>query len=170
MASMVQDTLEDIKRFQKQSSNVSVFKPGVLNLLISDLWFPLFRQQQQQQQQQMWSQNLSSFFFFFFFIFSPVLHFTQILSCFFLVFLFSPVASSICQEGQSERTFLIFPLFLYFFWFSPSFSWFLAIFLAVKGALYPPWLPSGNATLYYTPMPLMSATLSLPKLTGLLDS
>ena len=155
---MVQDTLEDIKTFQKQSSNVSVFKPGVLNLLISDLWFPLFRQQQQ-----MWSQNLSSFFFFFFFIFSPVLNFTQILSFFFLVFLFSPVASSICQEGQSERTFLIFPLFLYFFWFSPSFSWFLAIFLAVKGALCPPWSPVAMPLCITPPCPWWVLHLGLKK-------
>ena len=42
----------------------------------------------------------------------------------------SSVASPICQEGQSERTFLIFPLF-------PDFSWFLTIFLLSRGALCP---------------------------------
>ena len=52
--------------------------------------------------------------------------------------------SPICQEGQSEKTFLIsalssrFLLFSpHFSWFSPSFSWFLAIFLLSGVALCP---------------------------------
>ena len=61
----------------------------------------------------------------------------------------SSIASPICQEGQSERTFLIFPLFINFFLifalfflifslFSPIFD----IFFSVKGALSLPiyWL------------------------------
>ena len=66
---------------------------------------------------------------------------------------YSSIASPICQEGQSEKTFPIFPLFLNFFplfsnfsWFSPSFSWFLAIFFCCQGGTLPPLTPSGYAT------------------------
>ena len=60
----------------------------------------------------------------------------------------SSVASPICQEGQSERTFPIFAfssgLFLFlldFSWFFPSFSWFLANFSLSEVALCPPLYP-----------------------------
>ena len=59
----------------------------------------------------------------------------------------SSVASPICQEGQSERTFPIFPLFLIFSLFFPDFwqvffffFFFFFSFLAVKGVTLPPWL------------------------------
>ena len=62
----------------------------------------------------------------------------------------SGVASPLSQEGQSERTLPIFPLFPNFyplFWFFPSFFlklpsffWFLAKFLLLRGTL-PPALP-----------------------------
>ena len=57
------------------------------------------------------------------------------------------VASPICQEGQSERTFPNFPLFLIFPLFFPlfpdflPFSWFLAIFSLSRGALCLPLDP-----------------------------
>ena len=50
----------------------------------------------------------------------------------------SSIASPICQEGQSERTFLIFAFYSLFF---PSFSWFLANFSLSGGALHPLDLP-----------------------------
>ena len=41
---------------------------------------------------------------------------------------FSSPASPICQEGQSERTFLILPFLPDFFLISPYFSWFYLLF------------------------------------------
>ena len=68
----------------------------------------------------------------------------------------SSVASPICQEGQSERNFLIFAFsswfFQFFSWFFfPDFSTFFPDFLAnfsLSGvALCPPCHPSGCATI-----------------------
>ena len=67
----------------------------------------------------------------------------------------SSIASPICQEGQSERTFPIFPLFLdlfpivpLFFLIFPSFSWFLTIFFHCQGGALTPlplhWLRHWN--------------------------
>ena len=56
----------------------------------------------------------------------------------------SSVASPICQEGQSERTFLIFPFLPDIFPLFPDFSLFFLIFgkfFAVMGRLYPRWPP-----------------------------
>ena len=64
-----------------------------------------------------------------------------------VILLFSSIASPICQEGQSERNFLIFAFSSQFFLIFPSFSRFLAIFFAVRGGtLPPPCHPSGYAT------------------------
>ena len=65
---------------------------------------------------------------------------------------FSSVASPICQEGQSERTFPILA-FSRFSSFLPDFPLFFPIFgkfFAVRGATLPPWppIPSGYATAY----------------------
>ena len=49
----------------------------------------------------------------------------------------SNVASPICQEGQSERTFLIFAFCSWFFIFFLIFSWFLANFLLSRAAPLP---------------------------------
>ena len=65
----------------------------------------------------------------------------------------SSVASPVCQEGQSERTFPIFAFssrfflfFTRFFLIFPSFSRFLANFSLSRVGLCPPWPPSGYAT------------------------
>ena len=61
----------------------------------------------------------------------------------------SSVASPVCQEGQSERTFPIFAFSSRFFLVSPifpDFPLFLANFSLSGVALCPPWPPSGYAT------------------------
>ena len=58
----------------------------------------------------------------------------------------SSVASPICQEGQSERTFLIFAFSSRFFLFFPLFFPILGKFFAVRGGTLPPLTPSGYAT------------------------
>ena len=64
----------------------------------------------------------------------------------------SCVASPVCQEGQSERTFPIFAFSSRFFLFFPifhGFSLFFPIFgkfFAVRGGTLPPWPPSGYTT------------------------
>ena len=67
--------------------------------------------------------------------------------------LFSSVASPICQDGQSERIFPIFPFssrfFLFLLIFSPIFSLFIPIFgnfFAVRRGILPPWPPDGYST------------------------
>ena len=74
----------------------------------------------------------------------------------------SSPASRICQEGLSERTFQIFPLFpsfSCFSWFSPSFSWFLAIFLLSRGALCPLAPPRPHYIDYSVKLILVDETL-----------
>ena len=96
------------------------------------------------------------------FIYIPLFHRVTFLRNKFesLTYLFirgSSVASSICQEGQSERNFPMFAFssrFFLFFpdfsWFFPDFSWFFPRFLAnfsLSGvALCPPCHPYGYAT------------------------
>ena len=64
----------------------------------------------------------------------------------------SSVASPICQERQSERTLLIFPLFLIFSLFFPIFPDFLPLlpdfwqFFRCQGGTLPPLTSSGYAT------------------------
>ena len=55
----------------------------------------------------------------------------------------SSVASPICQEGQSERTFPIFAFFSWFFIFFPDFSPIFGkfFFFAVRGGTLPPLPP-----------------------------
>ena len=62
------------------------------------------------------------------------------------------IASPICQEGQSERTFLIFLFFLIFFLFFLIFPPFWQIF-HYHGALCPPLTPSDYATAAPPPPP-----------------
>ena len=70
----------------------------------------------------------------------PLLH--NVLMC-------SSVASPICQEGQSERTFPIFALSSRFFLFFPNFPHLFPDFwqfFRCQVALFPPCTPSGYAT------------------------
>ena len=53
----------------------------------------------------------------------------------------SSVASPICQEGQSERTFPIFAFSSRFFLFFPDFSPIFGKFFAVRGGTLPPLTP-----------------------------
>ena len=69
-----------------------------------------------------------------------------------IVLITSSVASPVCQEGQSERTFLIFTFSSRFFFFPrfflifSLFPDFLANFSLLGVALCPPWPPSGQTT------------------------
>ena len=61
----------------------------------------------------------------------------------------SSVASSICQEGQSERTFPTFTFSSQFFLFFPDFSLFFPIFgkfFAVRGGTLPSLMPQCGYT------------------------